>query len=195
MKLFVDGQIRDEFVGALPETQIVEWLHKAIPSKYEAQIEGARHLLTDNRPVDAREMLEFVVAAESDNYHALTLLAQTYLGSDPDQAVKIVENINLGSQGFEEADAIRTFAEMFKRAEYRDAFSHDAVRDLYTSSIAKVRSNDFVGALDGFIEVIKKHRNYDDDGSRKACIAMFKLIGEDHEITRKYRPMLGAALY
>ncbi|NTW46814.1 MAG: tetratricopeptide repeat protein, partial [Chlorobaculum sp.] len=38
-----------------------------------------------------------------------------------------------------------------------------------------------------FIAVLRDNRYYDDDGSRKACIAIFRLLGEEHEITLKHR--------
>ena len=195
VKLFADGQVKDEFVGALPEAQVAEWLRKALPSKYGAQLDGARHLLRENRPTEAREILEFIVAAEGDNDHAIVLLAQTYLGSDPEQAVKSVESINLGAPSFAEAEAIRTLAAMLTRAELRDSFPEDPVRDPYLAAIDKMRSNSFDGAIKGFIDLIRKNRYYDDDGSRKACIAIFNLLGEEHQITRTYRSALSAALY
>ena len=38
VKLFVDGEVKDEFVGALPEQMIVQWLKKALPSKFREQL-------------------------------------------------------------------------------------------------------------------------------------------------------------
>lgn len=32
VKLFVDGEVRDEFVGALPEHAIRQWLNRALPA-------------------------------------------------------------------------------------------------------------------------------------------------------------------
>ena len=195
VKLFVDGQVSDEFVGALPESQVVDWIRKALPSQYREQLDGARRLLRESRPAEAREMLEFIVAAESDNDQAIVLLAETFLNSDPQRALKTVEPVNLGSESFEQAEAIRTLAATLERAEVQDSFPQDSARDLYLAAIGKVRSNDFAGAVNGFIEVIRKNRYYDDDGSRRACIAMFKLLGEDHQVTRKSRPAFSNALY
>lgn len=54
---------------------------------------------------------------------------------------------------------------------------------------------DFYSALSRFIDVIRTDKSYDDNGSRKACIAIFKYLGEDHEITIKHRRDFGSALY
>ena len=53
----------------------------------------------------------------------------------------------------------------------------------------------FTGALEMFIEVIKRNRYYDSDGSREACIAIFNLLGEDHETTRTSRSLFSNSLY
>ncbi len=57
------------------------------------------------------------------------------------------------------------------------------------------QANDFEAALGSFLEVIRKNRYYDDDGARKACIAIFQLVGEDQRLTRTYRPILSTALH
>ncbi|NCS89596.1 MAG: tetratricopeptide repeat protein [Ignavibacteria bacterium] len=46
-----------------------------------------------------------------------------------------------------------------------------------------------------FIEVICKNRWYDDDGTRKVCIAIFKYPGEESPVILKCRRTFGRALY
>ncbi|HCP99755.1 MAG TPA: thioredoxin, partial [Candidatus Latescibacteria bacterium] len=50
-------------------------------------------------------------------------------------------------------------------------------------------------ALQHFIRVVEQNREYDDEGARRACIAIFKTLGESHEITRQYRRPFSNALY
>ena len=195
VKLFVDGEVGDEFVGALPEPRIVEWLSKAVPSKYRAQLDGARQLLLEDRASHALEILQPVVAAEPDNDQAVALLGHALLNSDSQQAVKTVERIELGSKYFEAAEAISTLANMFKLIGDAESLPVDPVKDEYLNAVRETQANNFEGALDGFVSVIRKNRYYDDDGSRKACIAIFKLLGEEHEVTKKYRPTFASALY
>jgi len=69
------------------------------------------------------------------------------------------------------------------------------VKATYTRAIQDLSVGNYDRALDGFIDVIREDRYYDDDGSRKACIAIFKYLGEDNEITVNHRRAFGNALY
>ena len=83
VKLFVDGQVSDEFIGALPEARVVEWLRKAVPSRFRSQLAEARRVLSDNGTGPALEMLRPIVTAEPDNHEALVLTGRAFLRSDP----------------------------------------------------------------------------------------------------------------
>ncbi len=120
VKLFIDGQVSNEFVGALPEPAVVEWLGKAVPGKHTEQVDAARRLLGDDRPLDARELLETVVAADPTNEVATLLLAQTFLDSEPGRAVDLLEDIGRGSDSHEQAEAIRTLSSLYGRLDSGD---------------------------------------------------------------------------
>ena len=195
VKLFVDGEVSDEFVGALPESRIVEWLREALPSRFRSQLVEARQVLSDNGTGAAVEILRPIVAAEPDNHEALVLMAQALLRSDPDQAARIVSPVQLGSRCFEEAEAIRALSPMLIDIDDPLLLPESPVRERYLEAVGSLRAGDFAMALEGFIDVVRRDRKYNDDGSRKACIAIFDLLGNDHQLTRKYRAALSSALF
>jgi putative thioredoxin len=195
VKLFIDGRVSGDFVGALPESAVVEWLQKNIPSKHRREVESARQLLRDGRPSDARQLLEPAVAAEPGNETATVLLAQTYLEPEPGRALELLAPVGHGSENYEHAEAIRTLAGLFARVESPDGLPDAPVRDLYARAAGMARSGDYAAALGAFIEVVRMNRGFDDDGARKSCIAIFKLLGEDNSITTEHRPAFGNALY
>ena len=195
VKLFVDGQVSDEFVGALPKPQVAEWLRNSMPSKYRVQLDGAKALLAENNMAQAKELLESVLAAEPQNEQALILMAQSLLASDSEQALKTIEPINMGSKYFEKAQAIRTLQGMFQQISDPESLPEDNIKNTYLGAIRHARENSFEESLSGFIDVVHKNRDYDNDGARKTCIAIFNLLGEDHEITKRYRRVLASALF
>lgn len=195
VKLFIDGKVVDGFVGALPENMVKAWLSKALPSKFHNEIKNAEHLLDEGRVAEAQKILEEVVGAEENNELAVTLLARSYVFSEPNKALEIVDSVGPTSEYSEMAEAIRTFGEMFLYLEDTKPLKQEPVRERYLSAIESLRSQNFGDALDSFIEVIRKDRYYDNDGSRKACVAIFRFLGEDHEITKKHRQVFASALY
>ena len=76
VKLFVNGEAVDEFVGALPEREIQRFLEKALPSPGGGQLAEAERLLKEGRNAAAAELLESLVAGDPANQAARTLLAQ-----------------------------------------------------------------------------------------------------------------------
>lgn len=194
VKLFVDGVVANEFVGALPEYEVQRWLETTIPSKHRRQIEQAEAFLVAGNLEAARVLLEEVLSLEPGNIDARILLARSLVFTHPAQAAATIGNLDEPKHA-DLLNAIRVVARL-------DSFSHDPgklpdseVRDLYHSAIQHLTAGDFDTAVGQFIEVIRENRSYDDDGSRKACIAVFKLLGEEHHVTQKHRRDFSSALY
>jgi len=195
VKLFVDGKVQAEFTGALPEHAVRKWLEKVLPSEYRKITGQAEALLVSGNTEAAQELLERVVQSEPSNIQARVLLAKTYVLTDPDRATQLVEGIEEDSSFFLTAEGLRTFAALMKKVQNPEALPESPVRTKYLEAIAAVDRQDFDAALQKFIEVLREDRYYDDDGSRKACIAIFKYLGESHETTLNYRRDFSSALY
>jgi putative thioredoxin len=195
VKLFVDGKPAHEFVGALPEHAVREWLKKTIPGKYDKLLGRAEQLLDEEKPNEARSLLEEVVTNEPGNEKARILLAKIVLYEDPGEAMRLVDTIEEHSKLFDLASSIKTFGRLLTLHKDPSLLPDGEVKSLYYSAIESLQSRDYDGALAKFIDVIRNDRYYDDDGSRKAVIALFKYLGEEHVLTVKYRRDFGSALY
>jgi len=194
VKLFIDGVVVNEFVGVLPEYQIQRWLQNAIPGKHRKQIEQAEAFLAAGNHSAARALLEQVVPLDPGNTFARILLAQSVAFSDPPRASSLIENLDEPKHS-DILEAIQTFAQLRELAPHAGRLPESDVRQLYVSALQSLFVHDFGTALQRFIDVIRQERYYQDDSSRKACIAIFKLLGEEHPITQKYRREFSSALY
>lgn len=191
VKLFVDGTVSDEFTGALPEQAVEQWLKKALPGKNAREIEKARELLNNGEDEKANALLQKLLITQPDNTQIKLLLAKSVLFTDYKTAEKLAIDSEMDTEHTELIESIKTIAHLFSLNG-----SNGSGADLeYKSAINGLKHKNFDLALQKFIDVIKTDRTLDDDGARKACIAIFKLLGEDNEITLKHRRDFGSALY
>ncbi len=195
VKLFVNGKVADEFTGALPENMVEDWLKKAIPSKYAEKLETAKILFNEQRNDEAKKLLLNILSAEPANEEAKLLLGKILVFEDAGRAKQLVENIDGSAENYEQVESIQTIADLLNKLNEKNLLPDTPVKNNYVSAIENIRTKNFDSALEKFIDIIKEDRSYDDDGARKACIAIFKYLGEENEITLKHRKDFGRALY
>ena len=194
VKLFVDGNVAGKFAGALPEYQIECWLEKVLPSKFRKEVEKAAELLARGSTEEGKKLLEEILKSEPENQQARILLASALIFSEPEKAVVLVTDIS-DARYMELAESIRVFGRLFDILFNQAELPEKQTKQQYLKAIEDLHSQQFESALEKFIDIIRNDRYYDDDGSRKACIAIFKFLGEEHETTLKYRRDFGSALY
>ena len=198
VKLFIDGQVADEFSGALPEEAIVEWLRQAIPTPETGQIEQAKMFLSTQRFQEARGLLQTIIANETETEEARVLLAQIDIYSDNPKdhqnALELIQKIAPESKFAPQSESIQLIGKLFQ-PEYQSHLPESPVRAIYLEGIEQLQKRKFSTALEQFIEVIRRERSYEDEGARRICIAIFKYLGEGHEISKKYRPAFSSAFY
>lgn len=194
VKLFVEGKPVDEFVGALPKYQVEYWLQKALPSPHRKEILAAEYLAADGKTDEAAKVLGAVLQQEPADVEARVLLARLIMFEDPQKAVGLLEGIEEPLYG-EQIDSIRVISRLLNMKARPSSLEDSPARTRYLAAIDALGKRDFEGSLRAFIEVIKEERYFDDDGSRKACIALFKYLGEEHALTQKFRRDFSSALY
>ena len=195
VKLFVDGKVANEFTGALPEPAVAQWLKKALPNKFRKDIERAQQLLQHSDNGEAKSLLEEIIHQDPGNEHARVLLAGSLVSDDPERAATLVADIEESSEFFLMVDAIRTFSELSTKLLHPDKLPDDPAKSNYLTALKATIALHYDEALEKFIEVIRNNRYYDDDGARKACIAIFRILGDNHAITQKRRREFSSALY
>lgn len=195
VKLFVDGEVKDEFTGALPEQAILQWLKKALPGEADKLFDQARQMLLEQQPEKAAGLFMKVLEADPSHHHAALLLAQMHVYGDPEKALELVRSIEADSPFFIQVEGVRTLAELFLKLGDPAELPEADVKPIYAEAIKSLHTGDAEGALEGFIKVIQTDRYYDDDGARKACIGIFKILGEEHPVTKEYRSAFSSALY
>lgn len=194
VKLFHKGEVINEFVGALPETAIKEWLKKNIPNKYRDLISGAEALITSGNDAEAERILNEALALDPQNQTIRLLLAKIHLFKNTSIALELIKNVEETSETVEKLESIRVIGELLDQ-NMASFLEESPTKELYLTAITHLKNMKLELSLDKFIEIIRTDRFYNEDGARKACIAIFKYLGEENPITLSYRREFGRALY
>ncbi len=196
VKLFVDGEVADEFTGALPRHAVEQWLERAIPTGGKKRVDEAREALADGRVRKARKLLQSALEEDPSDAAAAVLLAQMQVFDDPEDALVKLSGVDISEPGLAQvAEGVQTVGRLLAMNGDPGELPDGPGREDYARGIKALRKHDFDSALDAFISVIIKDRYFDDDGARKACLAIFAMLGEEHDVTRAHRRHFNMALY
>ena len=200
VKMFSGGKIIAEFVGALPEDQVRSWLEKNIPTESRKLFEEAKKVLADGDKSKAQNLFEQVINAEPNNFEARILLAELIFEPDPERALELVKEVPEENLLYKNAEAIQTLSRLLNSFESisKQAQESDASPEAwghYLKGIQALQGHDYDGALKSWIEAIAIDKTIDDDGPRKACIALFSWLGQEHELMKKYHRSFTSALF
>jgi putative thioredoxin len=191
VKLFVDGEVVDEFIGALPEAQVRTWLQRAIPSETRRLVQEARDALAGGDDAQAEALLEKAMALEPANAEAALLLAKLVVFKDPARATQLSHT---HGANYAEAEAIRRVAEALTEGAPSD-LPEDPARAPYAAALAALQDGDTDVALAQLVDSIRRNRHFHDDAARKLALALFSVLGDKHPLTQKHRRALERALF
>ncbi len=195
VKLFVDGEVVNEFTGALPERAVRQWLDDALPSESKKLLAQAEAALDASQPDLAEPLLRRVVAEEPSNTKARLLLARLLAFSNPEEALALTQ-VEITDPGqLQIQDAIQTIAHLTTLNTTPGALPDEPGQTPYREALQAIVQQDFDTALARLIDVLQQNRYYHDDGARKAGIALFTLLGMQHPITLKHRRTFDMWLY
>lgn len=193
VKLFVDGQVVDEFTGALPQSALEAWLAERLPTPARRLLAEGRAALACGDRAGARAPLEAALAAEPDSREARGALALAVALDDPARAAALADGIREDCASFAAASAARQIAELLTLAP--DALPPGRGAADYRAAIDALRGGDVEAALGHLMACVGDDRNYRDDGARRASVALFELLGAEHPQLRDWRRRLQRALH
>ena len=194
VKMFFRGNIVGEFVGALPEYSVTQWLKNTLPDKHKDGIEKAQQLLDEHRENEARAVLDDILRDDPANPSARMLLAKILIFREPHYAERVVNEVE-DPKFSDVRDMLSTLLYLSGLPGQAGHLPENPVKARYLNAVHNVLRGQFGEALKEFISIIRDDRYYDDDGSRKACIAIFRYLGDNNPVTVQYRREFSSALY
>jgi len=199
VKLFRNGQVVDEFMGALPERDIRAFLEPHIPHESDKLAAQGHQYLMQGDVERAMQLLDAARQMDPGNPRVILAYAQaqatvgdaagaedTLKALPPDEAAK-PEVVAFRAQIH--FDVVSLKAPPPEDLERRLAASPADSEARYQLAAHQVMAGQFEGALENLLALMQKDRKYGDDAARKGLLMVFDILGSSPLVSR-YRSRL-----
>lgn len=198
-----EGKIVAEFVGALPEASVREFLAKLLPSPADVQTKNARALAAEG--LDAEAELAFRAALDLEPGHPIASLELGRLlfeRGDLSAASEVADAARLGTEMDPEIERLQTAIRIREpgggdlasvEAQVREKPDDPAARLKLGAALAA--QNRHEDALSAYLLVVETAPDFDDQAARHAMLELFDVLGSDHDVTRDFRAKLARLLF
>jgi len=208
----IDGEPVDAFVGALPESQLRQFIDRQLPSPSESERRKAGRLVQAGQLADAVAALRAAIALDPNAAGAQLDLAEILLERLPGAAdeLRLAEagralaavagptqredarwralNTRLASL---QGAALRPTGDTLHARIDADPADLQSRIDLAQWHIAR---REFEPALDQLIEVVERDRTFGEDAARRTMLSVFELAAHQPQLVSSFRRRLAAAL-
>jgi putative thioredoxin len=195
VKAFRDGKVAAEFVGALPEPQVRQFIQKLGPAQAESAADAAAGLLAAHRWTEAEAAYRRVMSGEQGASAPLGL-AKAFIAQGKGADAELVLDAVSDDAGAVAADRLRSAARWLVASrggvDELDPTSTDALFLLAGEVGAR---GDMQGALEGLIVVLRRDKRYRGGEAQKIMLAYFDILGDSDPLTREYRSKLASVLF
>ncbi len=204
VKAFVDGEMVDEFSGAIPEPAAREFIERLLPSPADGIRLEAMQVFADGDAARALQMLAEASKLDSQNERVRLDAAEVMLSlNELEQVGRLLESLSAQTAGEARAMQLMARLQFARQAESGDdevsliaaitASPKDQEARLNLANL-RVAQQRYQEALDELLEMMQRDKIWQDGIARKTMLNIFNLLGGSGELVTAYRRKMAAAL-
>jgi putative thioredoxin len=205
MKLFYQGQIVDERMGAVPESDIRAMIDKHIMSESDQLVQAAMMAYQQGHTAQALEVLNNALAKDPDNAELKVTIAQMVYGEgNSESAVALLDSLDSEGSNLDAAIKLRAEIKLAEQLadlpdlgeiEQRLAQNPTDLDALLQKSKHLTAQGDYDNAMECLLTIIRTDRSFEDDAGRTSLLELFDLLGGEHPSVQTYRRKLFTLLH
>ena len=203
---FVDGQPVDGFMGALPESQVKQFVEKLVGPPPASDIDQLLSMGKESMDLGdiggAAQAYAQALGLDPKNVKAIGGLARCYIaGGDMERAgeVAAMAPADAKDPDLDAARAALTLAQgaaaetaEFEKRLAKDANDHQARFDLAKALAGQGRLDE---AADQLLTIVERDRDWNEGAARQQLLTVFEAAGPTSEVTRQGRRRLSSILF
>jgi len=202
VKLFKQGAAVDEFMGALPESQVREFLDRHVERESDKIHAAGIQAFSQGDTQQAIELLQQANTMDPGRAVIVTDLAKLLAESGEDkQAEELLTALPLDERGKPEVTALLAQLQFSSEAQdlpdtasLEKASEDGDLKSLYQLAVHNISEGRYDTAMDKLLTIMQKDRKFEDDIGRKTLLKVFDMLGDD-PLVEAYRRKMFNFLY
>ena len=205
MKLFYQGKIVDERLGAVPESDIRAMLDKHIVSESDQFMKAAMMAYEQGQTEKALEMLNHALAKDPDNADLKVTIAQmVHAEGDTVSATALLDSLDSEGSKLDAAIKLRTEIKLAEQLtdlpdiediDKRLAQNPLDLEALLNKSRHLTAHGEYDDAMTCLLTIVRSDRDFEEDIGRVSLLELFDLLGGEHPSVQSYRRKLFTLLH
>jgi putative thioredoxin len=216
VKLFKNRQLVNEFMGALPESEVRKFLETnvgpALPADDAAEEEApvdnrvatAMALFEQGQPEEARALLQAAQAEEPENVEILLALGQVCISmADLDTAESCIKALPDADRDSVQGRRLSGILELARESDssvspqkLQAALDQNPASSeaRYQLAIAEALAGNVQAGMDHLLKLVQTDAGFNDGAPQQKLLALFNVLGDD-PLVGQYRRKLFASLH
>ncbi len=205
VKIFRNGEIVDEFLGAQPEASLrhiidkylervsdklrIQALEVSDQGNYDMALDllrQAAEMEPDHFPVRLDQARIMIRAKQYDSARQILNSMPVDVGISS-EAKKLMAELEFAQVAMTDRD-INALQKMIQN-------NPDNLQARYELSACNVINGDYEAAMEQLLEIMRRDRSFHEDAGRKGLLSIFDMMGGSGEIVSHYRAKLSSILY
>lgn len=205
VKLYKDGIVVGEFMGAKPEAELRQFLDAHIDNETDNEINKALALSEAGETEQAIDSLKSLNQQDPSNTKIYIAIAKVYLQSgDFDNCDAVLKALPANIQTSDEAKKIQDELELAKATidapevdEILSRLESDPQNHELRVQLANqyIVSHQYEQALESLLYILSRDINFQEGEAKAAMLKIFDILGAQEPLTRQYRGKLATLLY
>ena len=200
VKAFRDGNVVEEFAGAIPESQVRAWLKRVLPAASDGLVAAAA-AMEQHDPSEAAARYRLALGDDPNNTVALFSLGRLLVTQGHPEGVEALSQVPSSAPQYARARAWLTLADFFEQAGKPSGWLNqlgsepqDDAESRFRTAAQMAREGRYADAISQLLTIIERDRAFRDDAARKTLLALFEALGDD-PLVANGRRRLASALF
>ncbi len=190
VRVVTQGEVKPGFVGVLSEPKLRNFLGELnLHSELETNLQELQNLIKSGQFEQAKNLLDRLFHKYPNNPTIIIESAKFLVSLNKlEEAKKLIETI--GEHNREFYPQVKTVKALIHFKEEAENPGDSTLDKTYAQACTLTLSANYEQALELFFELVSKNPKHKDDRVRKAMLAIFHILGDNHPTSKEYRNKL-----